>query len=99
MYHLLSTFQKLIIHSLIMQKTETYNAYAQFDSVQQNYSKTKGSLWSFYRVEPNSVLGGESNINYSIKDWKSFDYKQKLQGVEKATIQKKKLKLLYHQNI
>ena len=53
------------------------------------YSKIiqkQGSLWSFYRVEPNSVVGGESNINYSIKDWKSFDYKQKLQGVEKATI-------------
>ena len=35
------------------------------------YSKIiqkQGSLWSFYRVEPNSVVGGESNINYSIKD-------------------------------
>ena len=98
-HHLLSAFQNLIIHSLIMQKTRHSNAYVQFDWVQQNYSKTTGSLSNFYRDEPNSGVGGESNVNYSMKDSKSFDYKQKLQGVETATIQKKKLKLLYHQNI
>ena len=39
----------------------------------KNYSKTSGSLWNYYRDEPNS--GEEGKINYSIKDSKSFDYK------------------------
>ena len=38
-----------------------------------------------YRDEPNRLIGGENNnLNYSIKDSKSFDYKtnitQKLEG-------------------
>ena len=37
-----------------------------------NYRKTTGSLWNYYRDEPNSVAVG--NINYSIKNSKSFDY-------------------------
>ena len=42
----------------------------------KNYRKTTGSLWNYYRDEPNSGLGGEGNkINYSIKDSESFDYK------------------------
>ena len=33
----------------------------------KNYSKTTGSLWNYYRDEPNSGLGGDNNnINYSI---------------------------------
>ena len=41
----------------------------------KNYSKTTGSFWDYYRDEPNSgVGGGNDNINYSIKDSKSFDY-------------------------
>ena len=32
----------------------------------KNYSKTTGSLWNYYRDEPNSCAIG--NINYSIKD-------------------------------
>ena len=39
----------------------------------KNYRKTTGSLWNYYRDEPNSVAVG--NINYSIKNSKSFDYK------------------------
>ena len=39
----------------------------------KNYSKTTGSLRSYYRDEPNSCAIG--NINYSIKDSKSVDYK------------------------
>ena len=39
----------------------------------KNYRKTTGSLFNYYRDEPNS--GAEGNINYSIKDSKSFDYK------------------------
>ena len=42
----------------------------------KSYRKTTGSLWNYYRDEPNSGLGGDNNnINYSIKDSKFFDYK------------------------
>ena len=35
----------------------------------KNYRKTTGSLFKYYRDEPNSGLGGASNnLNYSIKD-------------------------------
>ena len=39
----------------------------------KNYSKTTGSEWNYYRDEPNN--GAVGDINYSIKDSKSFDYK------------------------
>ena len=44
----------------------------------KNYRKTTGSLWNYYRDEPSS--GAESNINYSIKESKSFDYKTGITG-------------------
>ena len=44
----------------------------------KNYSKTTGSLWNYYRDEPNR--GANNNINYSIKDSKSFDYKTSITG-------------------
>ena len=44
----------------------------------KNYRKTTGSLWNYYRDEPNS--GAEGNINYSIKDSKSFNYKTTITG-------------------
>ena len=48
----------------------------------KNYSNTSGSLWNYYRNEPN---GENNNLNYSIKDSKSFDYKtsitEKLEGI------------------
>ena len=44
----------------------------------ESYSKTLGSLWNYYRDEANS--GAENNINYSIKDSKSFDYKTGITG-------------------
>ena len=47
----------------------------------KNYRKTTGSLWNYYRDEPNSGLDGDNNnINYSIKDSKSFDYKSSITG-------------------
>ena len=47
----------------------------------KNYSKTLGSLWNYYRGEPNSGISGENNnVNYSIKDSKSFDYKINISG-------------------
>ena len=42
----------------------------------KNSSKITGSLWNYYRDEPDS--GAEGNINYSIKDSKSFDYKTRI---------------------
>ena len=44
----------------------------------KNYSKTRGSLWNYYRNEPNS--GAVGNINYSIKESKSSDYKTRITG-------------------
>ena len=44
----------------------------------KKYSKTTGSFWNYYRDEPNS--GANNNINYSIKDSKSFDYKTSITG-------------------
>ena len=44
----------------------------------KKYSKTTGSFWNYYRDEPNS--GANNNINYSIKDSKSFDYKTSIIG-------------------
>ena len=44
----------------------------------QTFRKTTGSLWNYYRDEPNS--GAVGNINYSIKDSKSFNYKTSITG-------------------
>ena len=44
----------------------------------KNCSKTTESLWNYYRDEANS--GAEGNINYSIKDLESFDYKTNITG-------------------
>ena len=44
----------------------------------KSYSKATGSFWNCYRDEPNS--GANNNINYSIKDSKSFDYKTSITG-------------------
>ena len=47
----------------------------------KNYRKTTGNFWNYYRDEPNSGLGGNNNnVNYSIKDSKSFDYKTSITG-------------------
>ena len=47
----------------------------------KNYRKTTGCLGNYYRNEPNSSVGSESNnVNYSIKDSKSFDYKTSITG-------------------
>ena len=39
----------------------------------KSYRKTTGSLWNYYRDEPNSSTG--NNITHSILNSKSFDYK------------------------
>ena len=55
----------------------------------KNYRNTAGSLCNFYRDEPNSGVGDRNNnVNYSIKDSKSIDYKtsitEKLNGVDRT---------------
>ena len=44
----------------------------------KNYSDTTGSLWNYYRDESNG--GAVRNINYSIKNSKSFGYKTSITG-------------------
>ena len=47
----------------------------------KSYRKTTGSFWNYYRDKPNSGICGENNnVNYSIKDSKSFDYKTSITG-------------------
>ena len=60
----------------------------------KNYSKTTGSFWNCYRDEPNS--GANNNINYSIKDSKSFDNKTSIIGKLEGNNTEKKLILLCH---
>ena len=56
----------------------------------KNYRKTAGSLWNYYRDEPNSGLSGDNNnINYLIKDPKSFDYKTSITGKLEGNIVEK----------
>ena len=55
----------------------------------KNYKKTTESLWNYYRDEPNSIIGRKNNnVNYSIEDSKSFDYKTsiiwKLEGIDRT---------------
>ena len=44
----------------------------------KNCRKITGSLWNYYRDEPNTGAG--ENINYSIKNSNSFDYKTSITG-------------------
>ena len=53
---------------------------------------TSANLCNYYRDEPNS--GAEGNINYSIKDSKSFDYKTSTTGkLENNNIRKEKVEI------
>ena len=59
----------------------------------KNYRKTTGSLWNYYRDEPNS--GTEGNINYSIKNSKSFNYKTSITGkLENNDVEKEDIKIV-----
>ena len=48
----------------------------------KNYEKTSGSLFNYYRVEPNEAEIADANgaINISIRNSESFDYKTKIVG-------------------
>ena len=59
----------------------------------KNYRKPTGSLRNYYRDEPNS--GAEGNINYSLKDSKSFDYQARIVGsVTAANLTKETVKIV-----
>ena len=59
----------------------------------KNYRKTTESLWNYYRDEPKS--GAEENVNYSIKDSKSFDYKTSITGkLEGNNVEKGDVKIV-----
>ena len=64
----------------------------------KKYSKTTGSFWNYYRDEPNRGIGSENNnVNYSIKDSKSFDYKTSITGkLEGINREKEFLESLCH---
>ena len=56
----------------------------------KHYSETAGSLWNYYRNEPNSGIDGENNnVNYSIRDSKSSDYETSITEKLKVSVQKK----------
>ena len=46
----------------------------------KNYRKTTGSLWNYYRDEPNSDTD-DNEIKYSVINLKSFDYKANVIGM------------------
>ena len=62
----------------------------------KNYRKAAGILWNYYRDEPNSGLGGDDdNINYSIKNSKSLDYKTSItERLEDGNIEKDDVKIV-----
>ena len=44
----------------------------------KNYRKTTGSLWNYYRDEPNSSTdNNNNNITHSILNSESFEYKKR----------------------
>ena len=61
----------------------------------KNYRKTAGSFGNYCRDEPNNSIGGENNnINYSIKDSKSFDYKTSITGKLEGNNTEKKVEIV-----
>ena len=62
----------------------------------KNYRKTTGSLWNYYRDEPNSSTD-DDNITHSILNSESFDYKADfISSVTNNNLTKMMLKLLFH---
>ena len=61
----------------------------------KNYSKTTGCFWNYYRDEPNNGVGGaNNNVNYSVKDSKSFDYKTSITGKLKVNNTEKEVEVV-----
>ena len=61
----------------------------------KTFSKTTGSFWNYHRDESNSGLGGaDNNVNYSVKDSKSFDYKASVTGKLEGNNTEKKVEIV-----
>ena len=59
----------------------------------KNYEKTSGSVFNYYRDEPNEAEIANDNgaINISIRNSKSFDYKTKIAGTLAANVLEKEV--------
>ena len=69
------------IDNILIGDAEDFNiAMPMYNPVEcsKNYSKTPECLWNYYRDELNS--DAENNINYSIKESKSFNLKTSITG-------------------
>ena len=62
----------------------------------KNYEKTSGSLFNYYRDEPNEAEIANDNgaINISIRNSKSFDYKSKIVGTLAANFLEKEVTIV-----
>ena len=61
-----------------------------------NYRKTTGSLWNYYRDEPNSGTDANNNVTHSILNSESFDYKASFMenGVTQNNLIKNNVKIV-----
>ena len=85
------------INNTLADKTEGLHAVMpRYILIEYNktYWKTSGSLWNYYRDEPNS--GMEINISYSIKDSSFSTTKQVSKESLKTPMPQEMLKLLCH---
>ena len=61
----------------------------------KNYKKTIGRFQNYYRDKPNSGLGGDNNnLNNSIKNSKSFNYKTSIAGKLEGNITEKEVEIV-----
>ena len=61
----------------------------------KNYKKTIGRFQNYYRDKPNSGLGGDNNnLNNSIKNSKSFNYKTSIAGKLEGNIIEKEVEIV-----
>ena len=76
MLNLSIVFQKLMEQKLIMQNNHLDVVIPMYNLLEyrKNYRKTTGSLWNYYRDEPNTGTDA-NNITHSILNSESFDYK------------------------
>ena len=81
MLNLSIVFQKLMEQKLIMQNNHLDVVIPMHNLLEyrKNYRKTTGSLWNYYRDEPNSDTD-DNEIKHSIINSKSFDYKTNFIG-------------------
>ena len=75
MLHLLVVDQRLMMHQILDVVMPMYNLI----EYSRNYRKTKGSLWNYYRDEPNSPLADNDNAD-PITNSASFKYKSSITG-------------------